>query len=164
MVDPQLSDNIFADQQKKLLFVCSAGGHLSQLLQLKPWWTHHRRHWVSFKLPDVESKLVDEEVSFAHFPTTRNVLNLMRNIPLAYRTINKLKPDLIVSNGAGVAFPFFLLAKFMGIPTVYMEVYDRIESKTLTGRLCKPLSSLFLVQWPEQHHIYRGSVLVGSIY
>ena len=49
-------------------------------------------------------------------------------------------------------------------PAVYIEVFDRVSSKTLTGRLCKPLSTRFLVQWPEQQELYPGSVLIGSLY
>lgn len=150
--------------RKRVLFVSSSGGHLSQLLQLRPWWVHHDRQWVTFDLPDARSKLEDETLIPAYFPTTRNVINMARNTPLAYRVMRDFRPDVVISNGAGVAFPFFGVAKALGIPTVYLEVYDRIDSRTLTGRLCAPLSSLFLVQWPEQRALYEGSALVGPLY
>ncbi len=69
----------------------------------------------------------------------------------------------MVSTGAAVAFPFFLAARAMRIPTVYVEVYDRIDSPTLTGRLCRPFTTLFCVQWPEQTAFYKRSELVGSL-
>jgi len=150
--------------RKNILFVSSAGGHLSQLLQLQPWWTHHDRHWVTFDLPDAHSKLQDESITFAYYPTTRNVYNTIRNSWLAFKTLRKQKPDVIISNGAGVAFPFFLVGKLLRIETVYLEVYDRINSKTLTGKLCKPLATEFLVQWPRQEEMYEGSTLVGALY
>lgn len=150
--------------RKRVLFVCSSGGHLSQLLQLRPWWVHHDRQWVTFDLPDAQSKLEDETLIPAYHPTTRNVKNLARNTPLAYRTIKSFNPDVIISNGAGVAFPYFGLAKLMGIPTVYLEVYDRVDSRTLTGRLCAPITTKFLCQWPEQRALYEGSALVGPLY
>ena len=71
---------------------------------------------------------------------------------------------MVISNGAGVAFPFFLAARARGIPTVYLEVYDRIDSRTLTGRLCEPFTDRFLVQWPEQQALYANSQLVGPLY
>nr|MBA2575500.1 UDP-N-acetylglucosamine--LPS N-acetylglucosamine transferase [Euzebyaceae bacterium] len=73
------------------------------------------------------------------------------------------RPDVIVSNGAGVAFPFFVLGRLLGIRTVYIEVYDRIDSATLTGRLCYPLSDLFLLQWEEQRQQYRKGQVVGRL-
>jgi UDP-N-acetylglucosamine:LPS N-acetylglucosamine transferase len=153
-----------AGGSRRVLFVCSSGGHLSQLLQLRSWWANHERQWVTFDLPDARSKLEGEILIPAHHPTTRNVKNLLRNLPLAVGMVRRFRPDIIVSNGAGVAVPFFLVARLLRIPTVYLEVYDRIDSRTLTGRLCRPLSSLFLVQWPEQQVLYRGSVLVGPLY
>jgi hypothetical protein len=44
-----------------------------------------------------------------------------------------------------------------------VEVYDRISTRTLTGRLCRPLSDLFLVQWPEQVGLYRDAQLIGTL-
>ena len=160
--DQRASNNDFTP--KKVLFVSSAGGHLSQLLQLESWWTNHSRHWVTFDLPDAHSKLMGEQITFAHYPTTRNIVNLFRNTLLAVKSLRRLKPDVIISNGAAVAFPFFVVGRLMGIATVYLEVYDRIGSKTVTGQLCKPLSSKFLVQWPEQAEMYKGSILVGVLY
>lgn len=168
MADSGVLGDVFDDQsqnqRKRVLFVSSAGGHLSQLLQLRPWWVHHDRQWVTFDLPDAQSKLDGETLIPAYHPTTRNLKNLARNTPLAYRTLRSFQPDVVISNGAGVAVPFFALAKAMGIPTVYLEVYDRIDSRTMTGRLVGPLTSKFLVQWPEQQALYQGSSLVGPLY
>ncbi len=153
-----------AKVRKRVLFVSSSGGHLSQLLQLRAWWEHHDRSWVTFDLPDARSKLEGETLIPAHHPTTRNAINTVRNAALAWSVIGEYEPDVIVSNGAGVAFPFFALAKTKGIPTVYLEVYDRIDSRTLTGRLCRPLATKFLVQWPEQQDLYEDTTLIGPLY
>lgn len=146
-----------------VLLVGSAGGHLAQLLRLEPWWRHHDRTWVTFEKPDATSLLADETVIWAHHPTTRNVPNLLRNLALAVREIRRLRPDVVISTGAGVALPFFVMARLVGIPTVYVEVFDRIDSATLTGRLCRPFSTRFCVQWPEQQPLYRGSVVIGPL-
>src|SRR5204863_431816 len=81
-----------------------------------------------------------EDVFWGHHPTTRNIPNLLRNVCLAWRLLWRHRPDVIVSNGAGLAFPFFLLAPLFGTKTVYVEVYDRIDLPTMTGRLCYALS------------------------
>nr|WP_237742707.1 hypothetical protein [Actinopolymorpha alba] len=100
---------------------------------------------------------------WAHFPTTRNIPNLLRNLILAIGVLRRTQPDVVVSTGAAVAFPFFLVARAMGIRTVYLEVYDRLDTRTLTGRLCRPLSSLFCVQWEEQASLYKGARVIGTI-
>jgi beta-1,4-N-acetylglucosaminyltransferase len=148
----------------KVALVCSSGGHLTQLHQLKPFWEKHDRFWVTFKLPDSESLLEQEDVVWAYYPTTRNVRNALRNFGLALRVLSRRRPDLLVSDGAGVAFPFFLVARLLRIKTVYIEVYDRIDSPTLTGRLCRPLTNLFLVQWEEQKRFYPRAQVIGRLF
>lgn len=147
----------------RVLLVGSSGGHLAQLQALAPLWTRENRSYVTFDTIDAVSLLSDEQVTWAHHPTTRNVRNLIRNSWLAISELRKRRPDVVISTGAAVAFPFFIAARAMGIPTVYVEVYDRIDGPTLTGRLCRPVSTLFCVQWPEQLAYYPGSQLVGSL-
>jgi hypothetical protein len=146
-----------------VVLVGSAGGHLAQLVRLEPWWRHLTRTWVTFDKPDARSLLADEAVVWAHHPTTRNVPNLVRNLFLAIRQLPRLRPDLVVSTGAAVAVPFFVVARLLGIPTVYVEVFDRIDSPTLTGRLVRPLATRFCVQWPEQQRLYPGSTVIGPL-
>jgi UDP-N-acetylglucosamine:LPS N-acetylglucosamine transferase len=150
-------------ERLRLLLVCSSGGHLAQLVALEPWSRDHDRHWVCFDTPDAVSLLRRERVTWAHHPTTRNLPNLLRNLRLAVRVLRRERPDVVVSTGAGVALPFFVLARARRIPTVYLEVYDRIDTPTLTGRLCRPFADRMLVQWEEQQALYRGAEVVGYV-
>jgi UDP-N-acetylglucosamine:LPS N-acetylglucosamine transferase len=148
----------------KLLLVGSSGGHLAQLVALQSWWTQSERAWVTFATADAKDLLGGEHtVYWAYYPTTRNAVNLLRNLRLAYQVLRRERPDVIVSTGAAVAVPFFLVARRLGIPTVFIEVYDRINSRTLTGRLCRPITDIFCVQWDEQKALYPGSIVVGPL-
>ena len=152
-----------AQARHRVLLVCSTGGHLAQLHRLSAWWRRHDRAWVTFDKADARSLLADERVWWAYHPTTRHLGNFLRNLGLAARVLRRERPDVIVSNGAGVAVPFIVLGRLRGCRTVYLEVFDRIESATLTGRLCRPFTDLFLVQWPEQQPLYRNSLVVGPL-
>ena len=134
-----------------------------QLHQLKGWWERCDRRWVTFETPDAVSVLEGETVAWAYHPTTRNVPNLVRNLQLAWRLLRGWRTDVVVSTGAAVAFPFFLVARLMGAKTVYLEVCDRIDSATLTGRLCEPISDLFLLQWEEQRKLYPRGQVIGRV-
>jgi UDP-N-acetylglucosamine:LPS N-acetylglucosamine transferase len=151
------------DSTDRVLLVGSSGGHLAQLVTLKPWWEGRDRAWVTFESPHALSLLEGEQVDFAYFPTTRNVPNLVRNFWVAARVLIRRRPDLVVSTGAAVAIPFFVIARILGIKTVYVEVYDRIDSRTVSGRICRPLSSAFLVQWEAQREMYPGSIVIGGL-
>jgi beta-1,4-N-acetylglucosaminyltransferase len=147
----------------KILLVCSSGGHLAQLYRLRPWWEQHERTWVTFDDPQSKSLLQGERVIPAFAPTTRNVPNAARNLRLAVSVIRRERPDVVISDGAGVAFPFFLIARAAGVRTVYLEVYDRISRPTMTGKLCYPVTDLFLLQWPEQARSYPRGQVVGCL-
>ncbi len=149
---------------QRALLVCSSGGHLVQLVKLRPWWCGIDRMWVTFPGADSDSLLADENCVHAYHPTTRNAKNAIRNLGLAVRLLRGYRPDVVVSTGAGVAFPFFVVARALGIRTVYLEVYDRIDLPTMTGRLCYPLSDLFLLQWPQQQRFYPRGTVVGSVF
>ncbi len=147
----------------KAMLVCSSGGHLAQLYRLESWWRRHDRIWVTFPGAHADSLLAGEQVVPAFAPTTRNIPNALRNLRLAARLIRAERPDVLVSDGAGVAFPFFVIGRLLGVRTVYLEVYDRISRPTLTGRLCYPLSELFLLQWPEQSASYPRGKVIGCL-
>lgn len=146
----------------KICFITSSGGHLTHLIQLKEWWKDKERFWVTFEKEDSKSILKDEKKYWCYFPTNRNIKNLIKNTFLAVKILFKEKPDLIVSTGAAPAIPFFYLGKLFGAKVVYIEVYDRIEKPTITGKLVYPISDLFVLQWEEQKKFYpRGQVLEG---
>lgn len=148
----------------RVVMVCSSGGHLAQLLELRPWWEGLDRTWVCPDTADVRSALAGEDVVTGHHPTTRNLGNLLRNLVLAVRLLREVRPDVVVSDGAGVAVPFFWVAWLLGVRTAYLEVYDRVDGPTLTTRLVAPVTDLMLAQWPGQRDALAGSVLAGPVY
>ena len=135
---------------KKIGLVGSSGGHLTHLYMLKPFWQKKDRFWVTFDKEDARSLLDGERVYPCYYPTNRNLKNLLKNTVVAWKVLRKEKPDLLISSGAAVAVPFFYLAKLMGKKLIYVEVYDRIDKPTLTGRLVYPIVDCFIVQWEEQ--------------
>lgn len=147
----------------KIALVGSSGGHLLQLLVLEQWWSQHDRFWVTFKKEDAISALAGERTYWCHHPTNRNVANLLRNTLLALRILAVERPDVIISSGAAVAVPFFYLGKLFGARTVFLEVYDRIDSATLTGRIVYPVADKVLVQWMEQKLHFPKADYVGEL-
>ena len=137
---------------------------MTHLYMLKPFWQEHDRIWVTFDKADAQSLLQDEKMYPCYFPTNRNIKNLLRNTVVAWKVLRKEKPDLIISTGAAVAVPFFYLGKLFGAKTVYVEVFDRIDKPTLSGKLVHPVTDLFVVQWEEMLDVYPKAVNLGSIF
>ncbi len=94
-----------------------------------------------------------------------NPLEYLFNLVRAYRIFRKERPDLVVSTGAEIAIPVFLVAKLFRLPTVYIECGAQVRTPSLTGRLMYWLADRFCVQWPELVRAYgpramfRGSLV-----
>lgn len=148
----------------KVCLVGSSGGHLTHLYMLKPFWENKDRFWVTFDKEDARSLLEDETVYPCYYPTNRSLKALFINTKLAIKVLKKEKPDLIVSSGAAVAVPFFYIGKLFGAKTIYIEVFDRIDHSTLTGKMVYPVTDRFIVQWEEMKKIYPKAINLGSIF
>ncbi len=148
----------------KVCLVGSSGGHLAHLYMLKPFWQNKDHFWVTFDKEDARSLLEGENMYTCYYPTNRNLWNLIRNTFVAIRVLHKEKPDLLISSGAAVAVPFFYLAKLRGLKLVYIEVFDRIDKPTMTGKLVYPIVDTFIVQWEEMKKVYPKAVNLGSIF
>lgn len=148
----------------KFCLVGSSGGHLTHLYLLKKFWINEDRFWVTFDKKDANSLLKGEKKYNCYYPTNRNIKNLVKNTFLAFKVLKKEKPDLIISSGAAVAVPFFYVGKLFGAKTVYIEVFDRMDKPTLTGKLVYPITDLFVVQWEEMKKVYPKAINLGGIF
>ena len=89
---------------------------------------------------------------------------MIKNTVVAWKVLKKEKPDLIISSGAAVAVPFFYLGKLFGAKLIYIEVFDRIDKPTMTGKLVYPITDKFIVQWEEMKKVYPKAINFGSIF
>ena len=148
----------------KVCLVGSSGGHLTHLYMLKPFWQDKERFWVTFNKEDANSILEGEQVYHCYYPTNRSLKALLINTRLAWKVLRKERPDVMVSSGAAVAVPFFYLGKLFGMKTIYIEVFDRIDKPTMTGKMVYPVTDRFIVQWEEMKQVYKKAINLGSIF
>ncbi|MDF2512419.1 MAG: UDP-N-acetylglucosamine:LPS N-acetylglucosamine transferase [Herbinix sp.] len=152
------------DNKINVCLVGSSGGHLTHLYMLKPFWEKKERFWVTFDKEDASSLLEGENVYHCYYPTNRSLKALMINTKIAWKVLRKEKPNLIISSGAAVSVPFFYLGKLIGAKLIYIEVFDRIDKPTLSGKLVYPIVDKFIVQWEEQKKVYPKAIDLGSIF
>lgn len=147
----------------RVLLVCSPGGHLVQMLSLEPAWRGLEAKWVTLPGADVDYLLEGQDVVLAKGPTNRSLTKLIRNFRIAWRTIRDYRPDVILSTGAALAVPFFIVGRLHGHRCVYVESFTRIHGLSLAGRLVYPFANAFFVQWPSLTKRFRKAMHVGSI-
>ena len=108
--------------------------------------------------------LEGEKMYPCYYPTNRSLKALLKNTRIAWRVLRREKPDLIISSGAAVAVPFFYLGKLMRKKLIYIEVFDRIDKPTMTGKMVYPITDKFIVQWEEMKKVYPKAINLGSIF
>ena len=82
----------------------------------------------------------------------------------AIRIWAKERPDVVVTTGTMVAYPFYLLAVLFRKRFVFIETFGRSNEPTVAGKLMQKRADLFFVQWESQRRFYQNARYVGCLY
>lgn len=149
--------------RSKIFLITSSGGHLLKTYLLREWWSQHDRAWVTRDDEITRDLLKKERVFYGYFPENRHLIHAVKNFLLAMKILAQERPQWIFSTGAGIAVPFFLVAKLLGIQTIFMETFMTIPRPTLTGKLVYHLSTVFIVQHPQLINRYPKAQYWGKL-
>ena len=152
-----------AANRTKLCLVSSRGGHLYQMYLLKKWWEKYERVWISGKGGDVDYLLKNEHVYYGFFPESRNGVNAIRNFILGLRVLNREKPTLVLSCGAGIAPPIFIAAKLLRVPFIFVDSITFVRYPSLSARLATLLGGTVLVQHAHMINRPKGAQYHGGV-
>ncbi len=137
----------------KIALPTSAGGHLTELMQIKGATNEYETFFITVKRKDTEELYKKEKVYFVE-DTGRDPIALIKNIVQSLKILLKEKPDVIITTGAGAAIPSCMIGKFMGAKLLYIESYCRAKSKSWSGVILYPFADIFLVQWESMVQKY----------
>ena len=130
--------------------VCSHGGHLTEMLELGAAFEGFRTFYFTYE-GDTTNRLNNVYlVPNKPYSPIRFVVNLFR----LWSIFRRERPDFIVSTGAEIAIPAFLVARMMRVPTLYVECGAQVTRPSLTGRIVIRLADSFYVQWRELVEVY----------
>lgn len=155
---------------KKVIFISSKGGHLSELLQLKSIYPKCDYHIITEK--DTTNEFLADEypskVSYLKYGTKSHLLLYCfvfpYNIILSFILFLKLKPDVIVTTGTHTCVPMCFIAHFFKKKVIYIETFANIHTKTVTGGLIYPIADCFVVQWESMLELYPDAILGNWIF
>ena len=155
---------------KKVLFISSTGGHLSELMQLKPMFKKYDYYIVTEKTKSNIS-LKDEygkKVDYLLYGTRSNILaytfKFIYNCFKSLYIYIKLRPKFIITTGTHTAVPMCYIGKLFGSKIIFIETFANSKTKTLSGKFVYPIANLFVVQWEGMLELYPKAVLGGFIY
>lgn len=155
---------------KKVIFISSTGGHLSELMQLKGIFNKYDYHIITEK-NDTTLKLKDkygDRINYLVYGARNYMLSYMFKFP--YNILKslilflKIKPDVIVTTGAHTAVPMCYIAKLFKKKIIFIETYARVNSKSMSGKMINKIADLFLVQHEEMLDVYENAVYKGELY
>jgi len=151
-------------ERPTILLITSSGGVLLDLLALRPWWEAHDRRWVAVPAADTEARLAGESVEWVPEIEPGRWGQLGVATACATRRLGLRRPDVVISAGTGVAVPWFLAARMLGIPRLWLETLNLVGEPGRAARWCARLASRVLVQRPELMRDRRRAVLLGELY
>lgn len=154
---------------KKIMFISSAGGHLSEIMQLNKLLDKYPHCIITEKLASTKYlKGKYEKVNYLVFGTKKNKLKypfvLLINSFLSLFYFLKFRPKFIITTGAHTAGPMCCIGKLFRSKIIYIETFANRYSKSKTGSIVYKFADLFIVQWQEMLELYPKAKYFGSIY
>ncbi len=154
---------------KKVMFISSTGGHLSEMLRLKDMFKDYDYSIITeYTKSNLGLKSMYKNVYYLVYGTKDHLFsyifkftyNFFKSIYLYI----KLRPTHIITTGAHTAVSMCYIGKLFGSKVIYIESFANISTKTLSGRLVYPIADIFIVQWESMLKMYPRAIFGGWIY
>ena len=156
-------------KNKKVLFISSTGGHLDELLQLKPLFKKYDSYIITEKTKStIDLKNKFSNVNYLVYGTKEHIMSyifkFIYNLIKSLILFIKIRPKVIVTTGTHTAVPMCYIGKLFGSKIIFIETFANRSTRTLSGRIIYPISNLFIVQWQEMLKLYPKAINGGWIY
>lgn len=155
---------------KKVLFIASTGGHLDELLQLKPLFDSYDYHIITERTKTnlALKKEYGKRVNYVIYGTKDHkftyLFKLFFNCCIELIQFIRIRPKYIVSTGAHIAGPMCCIGKIFGSKIIFIETFANSSTKTITGKLVYKFADLFIVQWESMLKLYPNAKFFGGLF
>lgn len=146
----------------KICFVSSSGGHLEELLSLRPLMNKYDSFILTEKTPFSPSldgvrtyymKQVNrKEIGFIPYM----IYNLVQSI----RVYIIEKPDVVISTGVLAVIPICLYTKMRKGRVIFIETFANTASPTKTGKFVYRFADRFYVYWESMLAFYPDAICI----
>ncbi len=155
-------------KKKKVMFISSVGGHLTQMLNLKEIFDNYNYILVTEKTDVTKNMKNQYNIKYLKYGSrdyiTRYVFIFTYNIIKSVILFLKYSPDVIVTTGTHTAVPMCYIGWFFKRKIIFIESFAKSKSPTLSGRLVYPIATTFIVQWKSMLKFYPKAKYLGGIY
>jgi UDP-N-acetylglucosamine:LPS N-acetylglucosamine transferase len=157
-------------KDRKIILVCSDGGHLAQILELKEMFLNYDYLIVTEESPatlPLREKFNIQYLKGRSKGQKRNlsfIFSLVFNAFLSLKILIKHFPKAIITTGSHTAIPMCLLGKLTGVKIIWILSYARINSRAFSADIIYPIADKFIIQWPGVQKFYKKAIYLGGIY
>ena len=146
----------------RVLAIASGGGHWVQLQRLRPLLGELDVAYVSVDRSygeDVQGRPLHVVRDASRWNKLRLVVQALQVLAVVLRR----RPHVVLSTGAAPGCFGVVFGKLLGARTIWIDSLANVERMSLSGRLVRPFSDLWLTQWPHLERSegprYAGAVL-----
>jgi beta-1,4-N-acetylglucosaminyltransferase len=156
-------------KKKKIILICSDGGHLAQVLELKELFTQYN-YLLIVEKTEATIELKDKyNIRFlkGRPKGERGIMfwfSILANMFLSLRLLLTHYPKVIITTGSHTAVPMCILGKLFFVKVVWILSFARINTKAKSASLIYPIADKFIVQWESAKKLYPNSIYLGGIY
>ena len=156
-----------------VIFISSTGGHLTELLQLKPIFANYNSYIITEKQSNNINLKNDypNKVKFIIPGTYTGLKNklkypliLFANTILSLIYFIQIKPNCIVTTGAHNVVPICYIAHLFHKKVIFIETFAALEKPTKAGRIVYKIADYFIVQWENMINFYPKAIYGGWIF
>jgi len=151
----------------KVMFVCSSGGHLTELLKLQVLFRKYNYLLVTEETSLTKKLNEDYKISYMKYGSREYIFqyifvfiyNLIKSIILMI-TFN---PKVVVTTGAHTGGITCFIAKLFFKKVIYIESMAKVKSLSVTGKVMYLIADKFYVQWEELVEKYPKAEYLGRL-
>jgi UDP-N-acetylglucosamine transferase subunit ALG13 len=156
----------------RLCLAGSGGGHIRQILDLKPLWQGEDSFIITENTVLGRSLREDHDVEFVeHYALGQARLGhplkmlrgALRNARQSWRILKKRRPDVLISTGAGATFFSLLAARALGAKIILIDSMARVDAPSAFARLAGRFAHVRVSQSPRAGAQWGNAVVFDSL-
>lgn len=155
--------------KKKVMFISSTGGHLSEMLELSDLFSLYDTTIITEKTKsNLYLKDKYPSVYFLVYGTKSHIFTyIFKFIYNFFKSLYlylKIRPDVVVTTGTHTAVSMCYIAHLFKSKVIFIETLANRNTKTMAGSMIYPIADYFLVQWESMLELYPKAIYSGFIY
>lgn len=153
-------------KKPKICFICSSGGHFSELSRLRKVADQFECFLITEKVDNFKTDFCSR-IYFLKEINRKEKFFIFHFFGVLIKELwlfLKERPTHIVTTGALCAYPMARIAKIFKRKIIYIESYARIYDLSLTGKKMYKIADQFFVQWLELEEKYPKAKYCGALY